>query len=263
MSEVKNEGLEVVASITCWNCEARVSLDERSGADGQCPHCTAELELDDYLAEALAGYAVRDARADDWHQRCAEAQVQRDSYQDESDQLRAELAALRDQAGQILGLRAQVSELSLSLSKTETLRAELAAIKAQEPVAQLDKSYAYDAIDLFLRNELCDDTYGKFSAYLDLIYAAPVAKPQVYECPRCGTGMQVDDSAKPSPVAKPVVIPEREVIAKLREIAVRERMFRIEETYTSPEISDSISLLNSEIDGFILSLNAADQEGGV
>ena len=52
-----------------------------------------------------------------------------------------------------------------------------------------------------------------------------------------------------APVAKQVVMPE--LIKKLRAIAIRERMFRIEETYTAPEISDSISLLNNELDEII------------
>ena len=62
-----------------------------------------------------------------------------------------------------------------------------------------------------------------------------------------------------APVAKQVVMPE--LIEKLRAIAIRERMFRIEETYTTPEISDSISLLNNEMEE-VARLNAADQEGG-
>jgi hypothetical protein len=86
-----------------------------------------------------------------------------------------------------------------------------------------------------------------------------VVKPKAQGCtnpgcfPYCDCG-GIDDA----PVAKQVVMPE--LIEKLRAIAIRERMFRIEETYTAPEISDSISLLNNEIDE-VARLNAANQGG--
>lgn len=30
----------------CWSCKEEVSMDERSGADGDCPKCGAELDLE-------------------------------------------------------------------------------------------------------------------------------------------------------------------------------------------------------------------------
>lgn len=40
--------------IKCWSCHAAVSLIERDVADGSCPHCSAELDLESYLIEAMA-----------------------------------------------------------------------------------------------------------------------------------------------------------------------------------------------------------------
>lgn len=40
-------------SIVCWACKARVSLDDRADADGSCPHCLVELDLEEYLRAEL------------------------------------------------------------------------------------------------------------------------------------------------------------------------------------------------------------------
>lgn len=39
--------------IQCWNCGTRLTLDERSENDGECPECDSELALDDYFEDAL------------------------------------------------------------------------------------------------------------------------------------------------------------------------------------------------------------------
>ena len=53
----------------------------------------------------------------------------------------------------------------------DELRAEVKRLRAQqaEPVA----SDAYDMVDRFLRNNLCDDDYAEYSAALDSLYTAP------------------------------------------------------------------------------------------
>lgn len=43
-----------VPSIKCWSCKQTVSLDDRADADGSCPHCCVELDLEEYLRTALA-----------------------------------------------------------------------------------------------------------------------------------------------------------------------------------------------------------------
>lgn len=87
--------------------------------------------------------------------------------------------------------------------QNDQLRAELAAIKAQEPVAWLDTDG-----ELYAANVLAG--LGIKTNKLTPLYAAPVseAKAQVYQCPRCATSMQVDVGAKPAK-AHGVVMPER------------------------------------------------------
>lgn len=36
----------MAAAYDCWSCRKPVTLDERSNADGDCPHCGSELDLD-------------------------------------------------------------------------------------------------------------------------------------------------------------------------------------------------------------------------
>lgn len=43
-----------VPSIKCWSCKQTVSLDDRVDADGNCPHCRVELDLEEYLRAMLA-----------------------------------------------------------------------------------------------------------------------------------------------------------------------------------------------------------------
>jgi hypothetical protein len=122
--------------------------------------------------------------------------------------------------------RSAVAQLARVSYERDQLRAELAALREQVPATATER-FVQPVPDKCDRIIWRDRYYG-----LPLTeYTAPAAK-------------QVASS---------------DLVEKLRAIAIRERMFRIEDTYTAPEISDSISLLNSEMD----SLNAAEQEGDV
>lgn len=49
-------------AITCWSCKTQLSLDSRADEDGYCPHCHAEIDLEDYLKDAykqIQEYALR------------------------------------------------------------------------------------------------------------------------------------------------------------------------------------------------------------
>ena len=35
--------------LECWNCDAKITFAERAAEDGQCPHCHAEIDLEDEL----------------------------------------------------------------------------------------------------------------------------------------------------------------------------------------------------------------------
>ncbi|MEB0170067.1 hypothetical protein [Pseudomonas sp. CCC4.4] len=39
----------------CWSCKAPVTMADRADADGSCPHCEAELDLEDWPAPAAKG----------------------------------------------------------------------------------------------------------------------------------------------------------------------------------------------------------------
>ena len=41
-------------SIQCWSCKAHVTLDDRGDADGNCPKCRVELDLEEYLRGMMA-----------------------------------------------------------------------------------------------------------------------------------------------------------------------------------------------------------------
>ncbi|MEI7177073.1 protein Eaa [Pectobacterium carotovorum] len=49
--------------IECWSCKKALTLQQRLEADGMCPHCDAEIELDD--APASQPYTVPDERPAD------------------------------------------------------------------------------------------------------------------------------------------------------------------------------------------------------
>ena len=44
----------VLKSWPCWSCKTHITLAERAEADGECPHCEAELDLDDWPIETAA-----------------------------------------------------------------------------------------------------------------------------------------------------------------------------------------------------------------
>lgn len=48
----KQIGTFMKNSIQCWSCKTHMSLDTRSAEDGYCPHCHAEIDLEDYLKDA-------------------------------------------------------------------------------------------------------------------------------------------------------------------------------------------------------------------
>jgi hypothetical protein len=95
MSKVKNEGIEAGSSIDCWSCGTFMTLGERGDNDGECPRCDAEIDLDPYLAKALAEIAERDARIAELEVRpeWVTIQIQKNTIDD----LRAELAAMCEQ----------------------------------------------------------------------------------------------------------------------------------------------------------------------
>ncbi|MCC4260827.1 hypothetical protein LL270_09180 [Pseudomonas aestusnigri] len=48
--------------IVCWSCDVSLSLSEREESDGLCPHCSVEIDLDEYLVESLTARAADKAR---------------------------------------------------------------------------------------------------------------------------------------------------------------------------------------------------------
>lgn len=46
----------------CWSCNSPYTLRQRANADGNCPHCGVEIELDDDGA-STQGPAIQDAQA--------------------------------------------------------------------------------------------------------------------------------------------------------------------------------------------------------
>lgn len=44
----------VLKSWPCWSCKTHITLAERAEADGECSHCEAELDLDDWPIEPAA-----------------------------------------------------------------------------------------------------------------------------------------------------------------------------------------------------------------
>ncbi|WP_057387898.1 hypothetical protein [Pseudomonas aeruginosa] len=94
-------------TITCWQCEESMTLAQRGDEDGQCPHCGAEVDLEDYLIAAKA-----------------EAQALRE----EVAALRTKLAMAEDAAAKGDAARQQCGGMEMEI---EELRAELAALRAR------------------------------------------------------------------------------------------------------------------------------------
>lgn len=114
------------------------------GTDGHYRMTNAEIDLDPYLAKALAGYAELRARI-------AELEA---AYQD----CHASKEAFAQNAIDLQGQRGQ-------------LRAELAAIKAQEPVSEVsEETFSSDGTSDIITHNLPIGTK---------LYAAPVAKKVV------------------------------------------------------------------------------------
>ncbi len=169
MSEVKNEGLEAVATLTVSfdegdggsaieQVETHTLLDE--GAHDLCRH-----------SEALAGYAVRDARIAELEgsgaSKEAFAEIAFD-LQTQRDQLRAELAALT----------AKLDASKFCANVADDLRAELSALKAQEPVAWMLKNEK-GRIEEILPYMPCASDMQPYWPEPFPLYAAPVAKQVV------------------------------------------------------------------------------------
>ncbi|HCF5790972.1 hypothetical protein ACM7EK_30290 [Pseudomonas aeruginosa] len=94
-------------TITCWQCEESMTLAQRGDEDGQCPHCGAEVDLEDYLIAAKA-----------------EAQALRE----EVAALRTKLAMAEDAAAKGDAARQQCGGMEMEIQE---LRAELAALRAR------------------------------------------------------------------------------------------------------------------------------------
>jgi hypothetical protein len=50
----------------CWNCKTQVTMSERADADGDCPHCKAELDIELWPFPENAAQAVERAGADEF-----------------------------------------------------------------------------------------------------------------------------------------------------------------------------------------------------
>lgn len=48
MVEKLREILDKTNSWACWGCKQSVSMRERADADGNCPHCAVELDIEDW-----------------------------------------------------------------------------------------------------------------------------------------------------------------------------------------------------------------------
>lgn len=205
MSEAKNEGLEVVAwQLGCQTMTGEIGWKlswNQSGA-GVC----ARLKGDEYEqplcrhSEALAGYAVRDARIAEQEAQIKVLQSDANSWQsgyDEGrrmggkhcmltvDQLRAELAEAKETISRYettaencdvlrAELANQLEVKAFWIGRTRALEVELAAIKAQEPVdgALLDYCEECSHPEFGLGYFFTDDCVRP-------LYAAPVAKQVV------------------------------------------------------------------------------------
>lgn len=180
-SEVKNEGLEVVA---VYDGKYLLQLMYMDTDEELCRH-----------SEALAGYAVRDARIAELARYKRFESLYAESER-EAIQLRAELAS-----SDLALCESRANDLE-STRQLDVAKAELAAIKAQEPAARLpacssrnfavanlrdlaqsvlqhdpDVGIFRDEDQAFLINELAD-LAESFTGDVTL-YAAPVAKQVV------------------------------------------------------------------------------------
>jgi hypothetical protein len=160
MSEVKNEGLEAVA-FTNAAAAAGVTLS----GNGFYLDYNTELCV---RSEALAGYAVRDARIDE-----LEAVVrQRTGELTSTNRVMCSMVLEIVAVGEALGISGEDQDGGTAefVEAIDQLRAELAAIKAQEP--DCDRSVCGDFSPGPCDNPDC-------SARRDRVAVAPVAKQVV------------------------------------------------------------------------------------
>ena len=61
--------------IQCWKCKSDMTLTERGDNDGDCLYCGAEIDLDDYLAKALADNRALRAKLPSQEAKAAPAEV--------------------------------------------------------------------------------------------------------------------------------------------------------------------------------------------
>lgn len=182
-SEVNNEGLEVVATLT-------VSFDEGDGGSA-IEQVETHMLLDEGAhdlclhSEALAGYAVLRAHIAELDSGVTLAIDAAAEYRKERDQLRAELAALTAKldaskfcADVADDLRAELAAIKPdyceAIADGMEMRKELDELKAQGPVAFVEEGPYSDAGS--------DGYHYEISERLPIgtnLYAAPVAKQVV------------------------------------------------------------------------------------
>ena len=42
-----------INNVRCWSCGVDVDLQQRADADGHCPYCDAEIDIEEYEIEAI------------------------------------------------------------------------------------------------------------------------------------------------------------------------------------------------------------------
>ncbi|MBX9753654.1 MAG: hypothetical protein K2X80_02790 [Pseudomonadaceae bacterium] len=312
MSEVKNEGVEVVATLTVSfdegdggsaieQVETHTLLDE--GAHDLCRH-----------SEALAVIAGREARIAELEEEvktsaeCLDmANELYETHKDKNCQLRAELAALNarldaskfcadvadDLRAESADAKETISRYEVTAENCDVLRAELAnqlevkafwigrtralevelvALKAQVPVSEVsEETFSSDGTSDVITHNLPIGTK---------LYAAPFAKQDYgpLTCDYCGAETRdpwhgsgsingteskhihaCDNCRDLLPVAKQVVMPERDQLSKAM------KLLREANTWIVPKGNMSVSIFG-RIGNFldeVANLNASDHfEGG-
>lgn len=172
MSEVKNEGLEVVAFEVSFPLGIGRKVYEQEQAWANHNYGSGIVYHVEPLcrhSEALAGYAVRDARIAELEAESAEWSPVMQRLGDENQQLRAELAAAKE----------TIMRYEVTAENCDLLRAELAAIKGQVPVAWEVYYSDDDSFHTITRDKALIECYSKMAYTIKPLYAAPVAKQVV------------------------------------------------------------------------------------
>ncbi|MEF2104291.1 hypothetical protein [Pseudomonas aeruginosa] len=134
-------------TITCWQCEESMTLDQRSDEDGQCPHCGVEVDLEDYLIAAKAeAQALREevARAEQHRNDQADLIV---SLRTEVAALRTKLAMAEDAAAKGDAARQQCGGMEMEIQELRENAAKLAAF-AQEIISGALEGGSFDGADI-------------------------------------------------------------------------------------------------------------------